>query len=322
MFPLYVAMCLPFHSIHWLSYLTTTKIYVICQQNITIKLSKMSTTQDEKCDKITLLTGCDDIYSGVTVDQNLLAKTSTLFERQLEQSLIAWRQAKRRGIWLSIPHDRTELIPIAQKFGFILHHAKPEYVMLAHWLDESDPNQLPSYAMSTVGVSGLVVNKNREVLLIQERFTHVKDYFTIPGGCLDMGESIEHGVEREVFEETGIHAHFRGILAFTYKAQFRFGHGDVHFACLMSLDENKEDQNIKFDSLEIGACKWMSLEEWANSPEKHPLRVTLHLARLAIDILDGREQLLEPDRIEVQLSNPNRPIWDIMMYRKKSSDKK
>ncbi|CAF1638371.1 unnamed protein product, partial [Didymodactylos carnosus] len=135
MFPLYVAMCLPFHSIHWLSYLTTTKIYVICQQNITIKLSKMSTTQDEKCDKITLLTGCDDIYSGVTVDQNLLAKTSTLFERQLEQSLIAWRQAKRRGIWLSIPHDRTELIPIAQKFGFILHHAKPEYVMLAHWLD-------------------------------------------------------------------------------------------------------------------------------------------------------------------------------------------
>ncbi|CAF3035276.1 unnamed protein product, partial [Rotaria sp. Silwood2] len=49
-----------------------------------------------------LLTGHSDIYSGVTVDKKLLAKTSTQFERQLEQSLEAWRQEKRRGIWLSI----------------------------------------------------------------------------------------------------------------------------------------------------------------------------------------------------------------------------
>jgi hypothetical protein len=147
----------------------------------------MSTVQDERSEEISLLTGPGDIFSGVTVDRKLLAKTPALFERQLEQSLAAWRQAKRRGIWLSIPHDRTELIPVAQKLGFVLHHAVPDYVMLTNWLDEKDPNQLPSYAMSTVGVGGLVVNKKREVLLIQERFTNVKDYFKLPGGCLDMG---------------------------------------------------------------------------------------------------------------------------------------
>ncbi|CAF4377266.1 unnamed protein product [Rotaria sp. Silwood2] len=282
----------------------------------------MSTTQDQECDEIKLLTGCGDIFSGVTIDKKLLAKTSTQFERQLEQSLEAWRQEKRRGIWLSIPHDRTELISIAQKFGFVLHHAKPDYVMLTHWLDKNDPNQLPSYAMSTIGVGGLVVNKKREVLLIQERFSDDENYFKLPGGCLDMGESIENGVEREVFEETGIHAHFRGILAFTYEAQFRFGHGDVYFCCLMSLNENEEDQEINYDPREIAACKWMSLDEWANSPEQHPVAITLHVARLAVDVLDGREQLLEPDRIEVQSKNPDRPSWDIMMYRKKSSDKK
>ena len=70
--------------------------------------------------EIKLLTGCSDIFSGITVDEELLAKTSALFERQLEQSLVVWREAKRRGIWLRIPHDRTELIPIAQKFGFVL----------------------------------------------------------------------------------------------------------------------------------------------------------------------------------------------------------
>ena len=139
-------------------------------------------------DEVTLLTGEDDMFSGVTVDQKLLAKTPAAFERQLEQSLDAWRKAKRRGIWLSIPYDRTELIPIAQKLGFVLHHAKPELVMLTHWLDENDPNQLPSYAMSTIGVGGLVVNKNREVLLIKERYAYVDNYFKLPGGALNIGE--------------------------------------------------------------------------------------------------------------------------------------
>jgi hypothetical protein len=149
-----------------------------------------TTTQDEKSEEVVLLTGRSDIFDGITVDQKLLAKTPALFERQLEQSLAAWRQAKRRGIWLSIPHDRTELIPVAQKLGFVLHHAKPDYVMLSHWLDEKDPNQLPSYAMSTIGVGGLVVNKKREVLVIQERFAWLEDYFKLPGGALNIG-SIE-----------------------------------------------------------------------------------------------------------------------------------
>ncbi|CAF3001026.1 unnamed protein product [Rotaria socialis] len=269
-----------------------------------------------------LLTGCSDMYSGITVDKELLAKTSVLFERQLEQSLLAWREAKRRGIWLPIPHDRTELISIAQKFGFVLHHAKPDYVMLTNWLDENEPNPLPSYAISTIGVGGLVVNSKREVLLIQERFAYVDDYFKLPGGALDIGEPIECGVEREVFEETGIRAHFRGVLAFTYDNNFRFEHGDVYFACLMSLDEDEKDQQINFDPLEIAACQWMPLDEWANSPEKHPVPITLHLARLTIDVLDGRENLLEPDLIKVKPKNPKQLPWNIMMYRKKSSEKK
>ncbi|CAF3313407.1 unnamed protein product [Rotaria socialis] len=194
--------------------------------------------------------------------------------------------------------------------------------MLTNWLDENEPNPLPSYAISTIGVGGLVVNSKREVLLIQERFAYVDDYFKLPGGALDIGEPIECGVEREVFEETGIRAHFRGVLAFTYDNNFRFEHGDVYFACLMSLDEDEKDQQINFDPLEIAACQWMPLDEWANSPEKHPVPITLHLARLTIDVLDGRENLLEPDLIKVKPKNPKQLPWNIMMYRKKSSEKK
>ena len=135
-----------------------------------------------------------------------------------------------------------------------------------------------------------------------------------------IGESIENGVEREVFEETGIRAHFRGIFALTYKQDFRFGHADVYFGCLMSLNEDEEDQQIAFDPLEVAACKWMSLDEWANTPELHPYPITLHFARTAVAVLDGREQLLESDLLKIKSPNSNRPPWEITIFRKKDTN--
>lgn len=85
----------------------------------------------------------------------------------------------------------------------------------------------------------------------------------------------------------------------------------------MSLDENDQDQKIVFDPIEIAACKWMSLDQWANSPEMHPEGITFHLARLAIAVLDGREQLFEPSRIQVKSQDPNKPPWEKILYSKK-----
>ena len=89
----------------------------------------------------------------------------------------------------------------------------------------------------------------------------------------------------------------------------------------MSLDENEGDQEINFDPREIAACQWTSIDQWADAPEKHPVPVTLHIARLAIDVLDGHGRLLEPDRIEVKSQNADRPPWTVMMYRNKPQDK-
>lgn len=58
---------------------------------------------------------------------------------------------------------------IAQKYGFYFHHAKPEgYVQMCLWLDKSTPNKIPNYANHYIGVAGLVVNDENEILLIQE----------------------------------------------------------------------------------------------------------------------------------------------------------
>lgn len=53
----------------------------------------------------------------------------------------------------------------------------------------------------SVSVAGIVVNGHGQVLAIRRADN---GHWEPPGGVLELGESIEHGVAREVFEETGV----------------------------------------------------------------------------------------------------------------------
>ncbi|HUZ45384.1 MAG TPA: NUDIX hydrolase [Terriglobia bacterium] len=54
-----------------------------------------------------------------------------------------------------------------------------------------------------VGVGGVVIEGDR-VLLIQRGREPLKGQWSIPGGMLELGESLAEGVQREVQEETGL----------------------------------------------------------------------------------------------------------------------
>jgi 8-oxo-dGTP diphosphatase len=54
-----------------------------------------------------------------------------------------------------------------------------------------------------VGVGGVVIQGNR-VLLIRRGREPLKGEWSIPGGMLELGESLKDGVRREVLEETGL----------------------------------------------------------------------------------------------------------------------
>ena len=54
-----------------------------------------------------------------------------------------------------------------------------------------------------VGVGGVVVHESR-VLLVQRGTEPLKGRWTIPGGLVDVGESLREAVIREVKEETGL----------------------------------------------------------------------------------------------------------------------
>lgn len=53
------------------------------------------------------------------------------------------------------------------------------------------------------GVGAVVVDRDR-VLLVQRGHEPSKGKWSLPGGILELGESLEQGVAREVLEETGL----------------------------------------------------------------------------------------------------------------------
>ncbi|MCE6994464.1 NUDIX hydrolase [Saccharothrix sp. S26] len=77
----------------------------------------------------------------------------------------------------------------------------------------------------SVSVAGIVVNESGEVLIIRRRDN---GHWEPPGGVLELTETIEEGVRREILEETGISTQVerltgvyknmkRGIVALVYR---------------------------------------------------------------------------------------------------------
>ncbi|KAF2315068.1 hypothetical protein GH714_038089 [Hevea brasiliensis] len=191
-----------------------------------------------------LFSGCmkvldafDDEYGGVVVDSNCLPKNSDDFAASLHFSLAHWKIRGKKGIWLKLPVERSELVPIAVKEGFQYHHAEPAYLMLTYWLPE-EPCMLPANATHQVGVGGFVINDNNE------------------------SEEIYTGAVREVKEETGIDTEFIEVVAFRHAHNLAFDKSDLFFVCMLKPLSTQ----FIVDDLEIQAAKWMPLLEFVEQP--------------------------------------------------------
>lgn len=212
---------------------------------------------------VKLLDAFDDEYGGVVVDSTRLPKNSDEFGSSLHFSLSHWQKMGKKGIWLKLPLERSELVPIAVKEGFQYHHAEPGYVMLTYWLPEG-PCMLPANATHQVGVGGFVINDKNEVLVVQEKFCAPSfiSLWKIPTGFIHESEEIYTGAVREVKEETGIDTEFIEVVAFRHAHNLAFDKSDLFFVCMLKPLSNQ----IIVDDLEIQAAKWMPLIEFVEQP--------------------------------------------------------
>lgn len=70
---------------------------------------------------------------------------------------------------------------------------------------EGPPRSSRSYpSRPIVGVGAVIIDDNGKVVLIKRKFEPLAGQWSLPGGSLEVGETLEAGVAREMLEETGL----------------------------------------------------------------------------------------------------------------------
>ena len=76
-------------------------------------------------------------------------------------------------------------------------------------------------------------NEGRTILLCLRNIEPRKYFWTLPGGFLELGESLATGAERETREEAGARVHLQGL----YTAVDVIRAGQIHFFFRATLDD-------------------------------------------------------------------------------------
>ncbi|GLT32253.1 hypothetical protein SLA2020_069320 [Shorea laevis] len=214
---------------------------------------------------VELLSARDDEYNGVIIDPEGLPSSANAFASALCASLSNWKMKGKKGIWLEIPTELADLVPIAIQEGFKYHHAEPEYVMLTYWIP-SEPCLLPASPSHQIGVTAFVINDKREVLVVKEKCPcSCSAMWKLPTGYIDKSEDIFSGAVREVKEETGIDTIFLEMVAFRHAHLVSFEKSDLLFVCLLKPLSSA----IAIDAKEIQAAQWMGLDEFMGEAYFH-----------------------------------------------------
>lgn len=66
----------------------------------------------------------------------------------------------------------------------------------------NDNRQYPERPI--VGVGAVIVDERGHVVLIKRRYEPLAGRWSLPGGAVELGETLEAGVAREMLEETGL----------------------------------------------------------------------------------------------------------------------
>jgi 8-oxo-dGTP pyrophosphatase MutT (NUDIX family) len=198
-----------------------------------------------------------DQFGGIIVDHDHLPADPKTFDEQLHFSMDVWRADGRRLVWVKVPLEQAELIPVATRAGFFFHHSNETDVMLVCRLV---PDAfVPTHATHYIGVGGVVINEHQELLVVCERHRRTAaPYYKLPGGALQPGEHLVDAVLREVLEETGINARFESLVCFRHWHGYRYGKSDIYFVCRLS----PLSQDLTMQAEEIEELMWMPVADY------------------------------------------------------------
>ncbi len=122
---------------------------------------------------------------------------------------------------------------------------------------------------------GAIVRRDDEILLVLRGTPPNENQWAIPGGRLQLGETLQQGAEREILEETGIHIK-AGDVVFNFEHIERNTEGVVlfHYVVLdMAADYLSGEPHAGDDAREARWIPLTQLEQWpVNTTTRQALR--------------------------------------------------
>ncbi|KAK8470242.1 hypothetical protein PHAVU_004G085676 [Phaseolus vulgaris] len=247
-------------------------------------LASLSKEEEVSRKGIKTLRAVEDQHGGVIVNVEE-SMDSSVFASLLKASISQWREQGKKGVWIKLAKEHSNLVDSAVKAGFRFHHAEPNYLMLVNWIPNT-PDTLPANASHRVAIGAFVINANREVLVVQEsngRFSG-KGLWKLPTGAVDEGEDICTAAIREVKEETGIETKFVEVIAFKERHEAFFRKSELFFVCMLQPVSFEIQRQVS----EIEAAQWMAVEDYMAQPFVRNNEVFDFLTKIGLSKFGGK----------------------------------
>ena len=204
-----------------------------------------------------MLTTKKDLYNGLIIDTESIPSSVSDFKISLQNLLQQAQKDNIALIWLDLTINQHEQLSIALSLGFEFHNCEARRTTLTYRVQEEA--YIPVAPTHTIGVGAVVINEENEILLVRDRIHTSHSIYKLPGGMLEEAQSLEDGVVREVWEETGIKAKLIKMVSVLNSHPYRFNKSNMYI--VFQLEPLSSEINI-VDTHEIEKAFWMPLEDF------------------------------------------------------------
>lgn len=120
-----------------------------------------------------------------------------------------------------------------------------------------------------------MVKRGDRVLLVRRRFPPGRGKWSIPGGLVEIGETVREAALREVYEETGLHVKLSQLLGVVdYIERDRDGRVRFHYVLVDFLAHAEKAEDVK-PSDEFLEVRWVKASEVKSYDITDSLRMLL-----------------------------------------------
>jgi 8-oxo-dGTP diphosphatase len=130
-------------------------------------------------------------------------------------------------------------------------------------LKPASPNDNREYPSLPRVAVGAIVFKDHKVLLVRRGKPPAEDLWAIPGGSVEIGETLAAAAEREIFEETGITIHaLKPVYTFDVIERDFSGRTRFHYVIVDLIGDYVRGEIRAGD--DASAARWVSSDEMAS----------------------------------------------------------